>query len=209
MKTYYTGTTIESFRMILKDGMLKVNPPHRVWEEYSNSYIYLIPSDDYKEEGEPFEFCVEQSSFAVSVLEGTNRVIIEIKGLDETCLEKDSDGPVDSVKYPLNIPIENIVNVFIETKNQSNQIKKLIAVTNFVQREKISNIDLEYRFLESDYDEEAVYGMVNIPNIRLVPIKYLIDEQELSNYYLNLIEEVDRNVPFKKRKINDIVEKGI
>lgn len=204
MKTFYTGTTLENLQSILRDECIRTNPPSRVWNEYSAEFVYLIPADEDKEEGEPFEFCLEQSSFAVAALNGSKRVILEISGIDESKLVEDKDGPDGSVAFPKDIPLSNIVQVYVEKTNRSEKVKELIAITHFVQRqEKITCRDLEDLY-HTEYNEEAVYEAIPILNIHSIPLKYLIDEEELSSRYMDLIEEVDRGIPMETHDLPSV-----
>lgn len=134
---YYTGTTLENLLSIIKGGYIVTNPPHRVWKDYSQNYIYMIPqkSDTKSVEinGHRINKSVEQAfkmaNYAIQELNHSKRVILELDGLNDSLMTIDTDNrDIDAVKYPLDISVDNIKNIYIDTVDCSYLVKSYIML---------------------------------------------------------------------------------
>lgn len=181
MKKFYIGTTLENLISILKGGSISTCPPHRVWEEYSQNYVYLVPymiDEDHEIHEENPEvanemerilsvtYAFEQADFAVYELGHTKRVVMEITGIDESLLSEDKDAQgINAVKYPKDIPVSCISKIMVDANNFSEEINTNIAITKFYQKyqdrefvldEFASDVfacDEDGSYIEMDYDE--------------------------------------------------------
>lgn len=200
---YFTGTTQECLDMIVADGHFSTKPPHRVWETYSEDYIYLIPFDPSDEEKreEAFRFAGEQASFALYELNHTKRVIVEIAGLDRKLLSPDEDASnIGAVKYAQNISVSSIVNIFTDEKHKTDDVLELIALTKYFEANRKNELPyLDFGcFYEDDNELEIkqFYTKIDIPYLDLVSPCVLEDEGELSNLYMDLMDEVEDGMGF-------------
>lgn len=134
---YYTGTTLENLLSIIKGGYIVTRPPHRVWKEYSQNYIYMIPQKSVDKSvvinGHTINKSIEQAfkmaNYTVQELNQTKRVILELDGLNDSLMEIDTDNrDIDAVKYPLDISVDNIKNIYIDTVDCSYLIKSYITL---------------------------------------------------------------------------------
>jgi hypothetical protein len=206
---YFTGTTAECLEAILREGKISTNPPHRVWKEYSQDYVYLILFDESKEEDrdEVFDFAAEQSSFAIHALNHDTRVVLEVEGLDATCIDTDPDATrFGAVRYSKDIPLSSIVAVHTENGKDDKKIKEFIAITHFIrfkQENKLPFNDFECLFDEEDFEEnrEQVFEEIGIAHLGLIDPFLFIDHDEMLNRYHDLYEEVEYQASFIETNI--------
>lgn len=212
---YFTGTTKENFESILETGFISIKPPHRVWKEFSQDYVYFMPFDETDEDAqiEAFETAAEQASFAIHTLNHTVRVVLEVEGLDDSLLDDDPDGAYGAVRYAKNIPIANIVAVHTEIDGDVERIKELIFITKFTQmknQEKLPPLDFEYLLFEDeemnqDIEEYRVHisEQIGIPHMDLVAPHLFVDDDEMSYRYDELLEKVEREATFDRKDIQE------
>lgn len=195
MKTYFTGTTLECFHSILKDGFIKKRPERRVWIDWSEDYTYFIPSkNEHEETTTLLSYAFEQADFAVYELDGTKRVILEVEGLEESLLEEDKDSSsIFAVRYPCDVPISCIKNVYIEQEDNSLKVKEFIAITKlFLPENEEELLKAESLMFTCDDEElEFAYRNINIRHANLIPAHVLYDRGELENKYHDYHEELD------------------
>lgn len=178
MNTYFIGTTSECAKAILSDGLIKRTPPHRVWEDYSEDYVYLVPKDQNDEDDrDTLGFAFEQAGFAVYELDHSYRAVLVIEGIDESLLTVDSDSKgIGGVKYPLDIPVENIKAVYIDNNTHKDEVKKYICLTKLFDYQNKSILNsLEDLVWDEDLEDEDFFASV--------PLKHIdkFERHELSN----------------------------
>lgn len=197
---FYTGTTEECLLSMLREGFISINPPKRVWKEYSSSYVYLIPAN----EEEAFDYAAEQSSFAIYELSHSKRVILEIEGIEEDFLEKDPDSEcINGVRYSKNIPISLITNIYIEENGDLEGIQELVAITHFNQHKTYN-----YRWVENLYyfeglSSDEIYENIHIKHIDKVEFGSLLYEDEFCARYDDLLSEIERGHDFTCYTVKD------
>lgn len=140
-RIFFTGTTYECAIKILQDGFISTRPPQRVWEEYSEYYVYLIDPQMVAEEYEANEYmdraivlAADQASFAVWQFDHTRRVVFEVELDDEFC-ETDPDCGF-AVRYPFNVPLSMIRGIYVEKRNNCRKLKESVALSKLIREEK-------------------------------------------------------------------------
>lgn len=209
MKTYLTGTTLECLTQIIKDGFIATTPPHRVWRDYSEDYVYFVPSQNEQEDRDVLlSYAFEQADFAVYQLDHTKRVILEIEGINEDLLEDDPDSAgIYAVKYPQNVPISCIKNIYIDQEDNSMDIKEFIAITFLYRDENRKYINKAYDlYTYGDYDPQYVWDNIPIKHIDCIQIETLLDEGELENTYHELHESLDYSPEYFEYSLNEFIQ---
>ena len=207
---YFTGTTAECLEGILREGYLLTEPPKRVWENYSEEYIYLIPFDEKDEEQmqEALHFAAEQASFAVYEFDHTKRVVLEIEGIDDALLQVDPDGKgIGAVRYPFDISITHIRAIHAEKTIRTKEIWELIAITKYFRlkdEKKIKHIDFECLYFDEDEGKEQLFQAIGVKYLDLVAENLLLDENELMNRHYDLLDEVEHCADFEEEKISQL-----
>jgi hypothetical protein len=206
MTTYLTGTTLECLFSILEDGFIRTRPPHRVWNDYSEDYVYFVPSFNEHEEPESLLcFAFEQADFAISELGGSKRVVLEVENLNEELFEEDPDAKgIYAVRYPLDVPISCIKNIYLEEQNNSEEIKEFIAITKLIQPEHKQTLNqIEYFYCDDEEDLKHVYSQFNIKHVDLIAIDILCDPNSLEERYHDLREGLDLNIEYEVLNLNE------
>lgn len=206
MTTYLTGTTLECLLSILEDGFIRTRPPHRVWNDYSEDYVYFVPSINEHEEPEAMlSFAFEQSDFAIYELGGSKRVVLEVENLNEELFEEDPDAKgIYAVRYPLDVPISCIKNIYLEEQNNSEEIKEFIAITKLFQPEHEQTLNrIEYFYCDDEEDLKHVYSQFNIKHVDLIAIDILCDHNSLEERYHDFREDLDLCVQYEVLNLNE------
>jgi hypothetical protein len=188
MDTYYTGTTLECALNIFEKGYFLTEPPDRVWKEHSQEYIYLVHSESSN--GEAHKNIAEQSAYTLYQFSHTKRVIFELENLDSSLMEDDPDAiGIEAVRYPFDIPISNIKSIYVERRDNSRKIRKLMALSSLFGEEKWRNCDFWNLYEQCDFSMKYLYQRIGIKDINLIPKKYMLNEDyDLENYYMELME---------------------
>lgn len=208
---YFTGTTSECLESILENGAISIKPPHRVWKDFSEDYIYLIPFDEGNEENrsEAFDFAAEQSSFAIHALNHSTRIVLEIEDLDEAYLDDDPDGVgIGAIRHSMDIPLNSIVAIHTETNGNTDRIKEFIAITHFtrVKREKkFNHIDFDCLLDEDEFEEnrDFVFNQIDITYLDLIDPYLFVDDDAMQDRYQDLYEEVEYSAIFSATTVSD------
>lgn len=216
MQRYYTGTTKECLESIQKDGFISITPPHRVWSKYSSEYIYLIPCTHKKESNENLiYFVMEQATKAIKVLQHSKRVILEIEGIEEDLLEKDTDADsIYSVKYPKNIPFDNIVGIYIEKEDNRKYCNALIEMLDLFSgdyKKKIETLKTQIHLFETTYksDNKEEFTLLSnefIKNLGYNGLSYLElyniiqSNRYAENFLLKLLDKINNIELFESIK---------
>lgn len=204
IKRYFHGTTLENFIKILNKGQIICNRRKKVWKDYSEDAVYLMPEEsEHVDRDELFRLTGEQASFAIYQYEHTKRVIIELE-LEDDLLEDDKDANYAKKIYS-SIDIDKIKHVYIEKDDISHEIKKLIALTLLFREENYCNYKKNLRYYE--YPNHSVYYMLGVKHIKKIPIDSMYDEDELNNLYLGLLEEIEQCAEYDKYSIRECIEK--
>lgn len=224
MKTYLIGTTLECLNQILEDGRIRVSPPHRVWDNYSEDYVYMIPSEIHNEDEDEEEswdslmvFALEQATFALGKLKSTMRVVIEVENIDETKLDEDPDGKgIYAVRYPEDIPSSDIRAVhFVKGEHRSMlKVQQLAALYWFMRdgwtAEKVWALREEF-----DFDEDAtseIFAQMEIPFIETIDLETLSEESTLQCLSETLNEEYNYFAEWNSYSVGEYIrthlEKG-
>lgn len=208
---YFTGTTSECLESILENGAIAIKPPHRVWKDFSEDYVYLIPFDEKHEENrlEAFDFAAEQSSFAIHALNHSTRIVLEIEDLDEAYLDDDPDGVgIGAVRHSMDIPLRSIVAIHTETNGDADRIKEFIAITHFTRLKhdkKFNHVDFDCLFDEEEFEEnrDYIFNQIAITHLELIDPFLFIDDDAMQNRYQDLYEEVEYSAIFSMTVVSD------
>jgi hypothetical protein len=175
--TFFTGTSYECAMNILTEGRISICPPKRVWNDYSEDYVYLIsPPKAAKEydhmEGEELKMrCIEmaasQASFAVWEMDHSRRVVFEVE-LDSEFCEDDPDCSFAD-RYCFDIDISQIKGVYVEKRNQCRKLKELIGLTKLIQNG-------EDRDFQDPYDRKDLIAKYN--GLQYVKMAYVWNLQQ-------------------------------
>jgi hypothetical protein len=187
MDTYYTGTTLECAFEIFKEKYLATDPPKRVWKDYSQEYIYMVPSDS--NDGKALSVIAHQASVAIYEFKHSKRVILEIENLDDSLMEDDQDAStIESVRYPFDIHISHIKSIYIEKRNNSKIIRRIEALNKLFENLKQNSRSFLEMYQLANYSIKEFYSDLNIKDINLINKKYFIeDEYCIYEYYADLV----------------------
>lgn len=204
MTTFFTGTTLECLHQILEDGYISVDPPKRVWDDFSANYVYLVPSEVLTEDGEDAEsreglmgYALEQATFALGKLKGSMRVVIEVENIDESILEIDPDGKgIYAVRYPKDILVSNIkaIHLVKGEHREMNDVRRLAASYWFTRSDwdsrKVDDLAIESGWYEDiEGSESWVFSQIDVPFIETLDIAILVDSHEYFALSENLWEK--------------------
>lgn len=207
MKTYYIGTTMECLRQILEDGLIRTSPPKRVWEGFSEDFIYLIPSENEHEGKEILlHYALEQATFALSKLAGTMRVIIEVKGIDEETLIEDEDArSIYSLKHPYDIPVSQISQIHVSTEDVESEVCALSALLWYRRSDWDAHRVLNLFYLNR-CNEAKTLDDLKIRGVELIELKTLLEDSKVEEMYWNLSANLLEEAELMTMSIQEVLE---
>jgi len=193
---------------MISEGFIKKTPPHRVWPEYSEEYVYLIRAgEDRGMYPEHIRNAFDQAAYAMYKFEHEHRVVLEIHDLDEQKIGVDRDSEcISGCTFNENIPIQKVVNVYFMKNEKTEDIYHLIAI-DWLNRNKLfqhfefaTDIFMEqYMELINDSSSESDIKELKFRSIGYLKdhVKYLdtfpddffMGRIDLENYYFDLMDK--------------------
>ena len=204
---YLIGTSLENYESMKRDGVIKTNPPHRVWKEYSEDYVYLIPSEpahlDDIDMDEHFRYAAEQASFCLYELGHKKRVVLKIENIDDELLEEDPDATcINAVRYPNDIPFSCITDVYLEDNGNLVEIQEMIAINKvhlYLRNGGSSYVLSELAYLDEEELTEQLSRFEKRSGLKYlhhIQPHYFEDSEAMSDREMELIERVELEPTF-------------